>query len=314
MKDEWVGTGTEGTLEALGRLACVVFPPEVPSSRGYMERLRQITLTDMYWAASIDPATKDELEVDKVYRGARAIAFHRLAHIVWTEFGDRDTALALSNQATMQTGVEIHPGARIGPSFSIDHGTGTVIGETTEIGTRCTVLNNVTLGARRAGQGAKSKSGTKRHPTIGNEVTICGNVGIYGAVTIGDGCWIGPHTQIDRDIPANTRVQLVSEYQVTYREHGRTVAPCIVKVAPRNVKKAQSQIAIQIEVENLSKGAEIRLVGKGEQTIEGHIASQEHDLVICSFDISDAIGTVFDVQVINTDGPWCRLVNCVNLL
>lgn len=304
----------EGALEAIGRLASAVFPPDIPSSKLYMEELRRETWADLHWAASLDPAMQTEIEVNKVCRGASAIAFHRLAHIVWRKLGNRETALAIANQSALLTGIEIHPAARIGPMFSIDHGFGTVIGETTEIGEQCIVLNNVTLGARAVGPRAKAKTGMKRHPSIGNRVRICGNVGIYGPVKVGDDCWIGPGVHIDRDLSPNSRVQLVSEYMVILPSgDGNPRFPRIVMVSPKSAEKGTHEIDVRIEGECLSQGAQVMLK-KDKLAITGSIVFHGEDTLICSFPVGEAGVGMWDVQVVNEDGQYCILANAITVL
>ena len=107
-----------------------------------------------------------------------------------------------------QTGIDIHPGAEIGKSFFIDHGTGVVIGETTVIGDNVKLYQGVTLGALSFPKDACGQllKGAKRHPTIGDNVTIYANATILGDITIGDNCTIGSSCWIKSSVPANTRV------------------------------------------------------------------------------------------------------------
>jgi serine O-acetyltransferase len=108
----------------------------------------------------------------------------------------RSIALALAFAARRETGVEIHPGASLGANFVVDHGYGTVIGETVETGTDCYILNAVTLGSR----GISGNRAGRRHPALGDRVEIGAFACVFGAVTIGDDVFIGPHCMISSDI------------------------------------------------------------------------------------------------------------------
>ena len=125
-----------------------------------------------------DPAARNKFEVFLTYPGVHAIWNYRIAHQLWTH-GFKLVARMLSNRARRRTGIEIHPGAVIGDRFFIDHGIGVVIGETTQIGNDVMLYHNVTLGARRFATG-------KRHPTIGDRVTIGAGAKILGPVNIAD--------------------------------------------------------------------------------------------------------------------------------
>lgn len=125
-----------------------------------------------------DPAARNKFEVFLTYPGVHAIWNYRVSHFLWNR-GFKLIARMLSNRARRRTGIEIHPAAIIGRRFFIDHGIGVVVGETTEIGDDVMLYHNVTLGARRFATG-------KRHPTIGNRVTIGAGAKILGPVKIAD--------------------------------------------------------------------------------------------------------------------------------
>ena len=125
-----------------------------------------------------DPAARNKFEVFLTYPGVHAIWNYRIAHKLW-KHGFKLIARMLSNRARRRTGIEIHPAAVIGHRFFIDHGIGVVIGETTQIGDDVMLYHNVTLGARRFATG-------KRHPTIGDRVTIGAGATILGPVNIAD--------------------------------------------------------------------------------------------------------------------------------
>lgn len=140
-----------------------------------------------------DPAAVNIIEVLLAYPGLHAILFHRVAH--WLHrHGVPVIPRLISHLSRFLTGIEIHPGARIGKGFFIDHGMGVVIGETAEIGDNVTLYQGVTLGGTGKERG-------KRHPTIGNDVVISAGAKILGAITIGDGSKIGAGAVVLRDVP-----------------------------------------------------------------------------------------------------------------
>lgn len=145
-----------------------------------------------------DPAAKSMLEVALLYPGPKAILFHRIAHSLY-EAKLHFAARAVSEFARWWTGIEIHPGAKIGQRLVIDHGMGVVIGETSEIGNDCIIFHGVTLG------GSKFDP-VKRHPTIGNRVLIGAGAKILGPITLGDGSRVGANSVVAKDVPAGATV------------------------------------------------------------------------------------------------------------
>ena len=142
-----------------------------------------------------DPAARSRLDVVLCYPGFQALLFHRLAHWLWL----RGWLLAgrfVSHIGRVMTGIEIHPGARIGRRVFIDHGMGVVIGETAEVGDDCTLYQGVTLG------GTKLTRGAKRHPTIGQGVIVGSHAQVLGPFRVGDGARIGPHALVQAEVPA----------------------------------------------------------------------------------------------------------------
>ncbi|TYP47022.1 serine O-acetyltransferase EpsC [Thermosediminibacter litoriperuensis] len=145
-----------------------------------------------------DPAAKSILEVILCYPGFHAILMHRIAHF----FYKRKLFLIariISQVARFFTGIEIHPGAKIGKGFFIDHGMGVVIGETTEIGDNVTLYQGVTLGGTGKEKG-------KRHPTLGNNIVVGAGAKILGPIKIGDNCKIGAGAVVLKDVPPNCTV------------------------------------------------------------------------------------------------------------
>jgi len=159
-----------------------------------------------------DPACRSTLEVITCYPGFHILFFHRAAHWMWRH---RMKLLArLTSQCgRFLTGIEIHPGATIGPGFFIDHGMGVVIGETAEIGENVTIYHGVTLGGT-------SWKKEKRHPTIGNNVVIGAGAKILGPFTVGDNSKIGSGSVVVNEVPPNSVVVGIPG-RVTYRDGKR---------------------------------------------------------------------------------------------
>jgi serine O-acetyltransferase len=145
-----------------------------------------------------DPAARNALEVVLTYPGVHAIVWHRLAHRLWRS-GVKFPARFISWLARLLTNVDIHPGARIGRGFFIDHGAGVVIGETAEIGDDVTIYHGVTLGGVSWSQG-------KRHPTIENGVLIGAGAKILGPIKIGAGARIGANSVVVEEVPPGVTV------------------------------------------------------------------------------------------------------------
>ncbi|MCL2532896.1 MAG: serine O-acetyltransferase [Nocardiaceae bacterium] len=151
---------------------------------------------DLQAARGQDPAARSNAENAVVYSGLHAIWSHRIAHRMWAKPALRGPARMLAQFTRFLTGVEIHPGATIGRRFFIDHGMGVVIGETAEIGDDVMIYHGVTLGGR-------SLAKTKRHPTIGNRVTIGAGAKVLGPLLIGDDSAIGANAVVTHDVPAD---------------------------------------------------------------------------------------------------------------
>src|SRR6056297_3321671 len=145
-----------------------------------------------------DPAANNIIEVLLAYSGLHVLLFHRFSHKLY-QMGLRTIPRLLSQLARFLTGIEIHPGAKIGRGFFIDHGMGVVIGETTEIGDNVTLYQGVTLGGTGKEKG-------KRHPTIGNNVVVGAGAKILGSIKIGDDSKIGAGSVVLSDVEENATV------------------------------------------------------------------------------------------------------------
>ena len=161
-----------------------------------------------------DPACRGPLEVITCYPGFQILFYHRMAHWMWNH-GMKLLARMTSQWGRFITGIEIHPGAKIGPGFFIDHGMGVVIGETAEIGEDVTMYHGVTLGGT-------SWKKEKRHPTIGNNVVIGAGAKILGPFNVGDNSKIGAGSVVVNEVPPNSVVVGIPG-RVTHRD-GQKVA------------------------------------------------------------------------------------------
>jgi serine O-acetyltransferase len=153
---------------------------------------------DLAAAQERDPAATSKLEVILTYAGFHALLAYRIAHRVH-KWGIPILPRAISQVARWLTGIEIHPAAKIGKGFFIDHGMGVVIGETTEIGDYVTLFQGVTLGGTGKERG-------KRHPTLGNHVVVGAGAKILGGIKIGDNVKIGANSVVLKSVPANCTV------------------------------------------------------------------------------------------------------------
>lgn len=162
------------------------------------EKKKSTMAEDIAAVLQRDPAARSALQVALVYSGLHALWMHRLAHRLWRG-NARFSARLLSQVARFLTGIEIHPGASIGRRLFIDHGMGVVIGETAVIGDDVTIYHGVTLGGTSLEKG-------KRHPTVGNRVTIGAGAKILGNIYVGDDSRIGANAVVVKDTPPNSVV------------------------------------------------------------------------------------------------------------
>ena len=145
-----------------------------------------------------DPAARNSLEVILTYPGLHAVWGYRIAHLLWN-LKLKLLARIYSNWIRAVTGIEIHPAAKIGRRFFIDHGMGVVIGATAIVGDDVMIYHDVTLGARTGGSG-------KRHPTIGNNVVIGAGARVLGDISVGNGVKIAANMVVTKSVPASTNV------------------------------------------------------------------------------------------------------------
>ena len=185
----------------------------------------KVRRSDLETVLKRDPAMIDENDAVNYHTGLHAVAMYRESHELWMN-GEHSKARALNYAAHMLTGADIHPGAVIGKDFLIDHATGVVIGETSEIGDHVSIYQGVTLG------GVSSKKG-KRHPTIGDCVVIGANATVLGNITIGNNVRVGAGSVVLHDVPSDSTVVGVPGKVVRHRgmkvghdlEHGEIPDP-----------------------------------------------------------------------------------------
>lgn len=160
--------------------------------------MREHLREDIQTAFREDPAARNAVEVFLCYPGLHAIWIHRFSHWLWQK-KHKTLARLISHLARFLTGVEIHPGAKIGRRFFIDHGMGVVIGETTEIGDDVLLYQGVVLGG-------VSREKKKRHPTLGNRVVVGAGAILLGPIKVGEGAKIGAGSVVIKDVPSNATV------------------------------------------------------------------------------------------------------------
>ena len=168
--------------------------------------IRNILKEDLEFFLNSDPAASSLEEIKLAYPGYKAIAIYRISHILYG-LGYQVISRIFSEIGHGQTGIDIHPAAKIDCPFFIDHGTGIVIGETASIGKRVKLYQGITLGALSI-PNANELRGVIRHPQVGNDVTIYANASILGPIHIGNNVTIGGNVFITEDVPDNTKVTI----------------------------------------------------------------------------------------------------------
>jgi serine O-acetyltransferase len=182
-----------------------------------------------------DPAARSYAEVLLLYPGLHAVWLHHLSHWLWRHHM-RFLARFVSQVARLFTGIEIHPGAELGRRLFIDHGTGTVIGETAIVGDDVTLYQGVTLGGTGKEKG-------KRHPTLGNSIVIGSGAKLLGNITIGDNCRIGAGSVVLRSVPANSTIVGVPGH-IVLRDGKR-----VIITDPKDIRDPLSDVIIKLAEE-----------------------------------------------------------------
>lgn len=206
-----------------------------------------------------DPAAKSTVEILLAYPGLHAVLLHRLTH--WLNgFGIPIVPRLISHAARFLTGIEIHPGAKLGRRVTIDHGMGIVIGETAEVGDDVLIYQGVTLGNNRFARG-------KRHPTIGNDVILGAGASVLGPITVGDGARIAAGAVVVRDVPAHTTAAGVPAKNISLRdpftgETRRLAEQQVPDMTQAEIDALRNQIAVlEARLVALEGSGEVALVG-----------------------------------------------------
>ncbi|MEY3944261.1 MAG: Serine acetyltransferase [Pseudomonadota bacterium] len=238
-----------------------------------------------------DPAARSTWEVLTCYPGLHALVLHRLAHACWT-LGFKWLGRFVSHISRWLTGIEIHPGAKIGERVFFDHAMGVVVGETAEIGDGCTIYQGVTLG------GTSLYKGTKRHPTLGKNVVVSAGAKVLGGFEVGDNAKIGSNAVVIKPVPAGaTAVGIpariipsksgesadVTDAQPKFNAYGITQEDDPLSQAMRglidNAASQEHQIALLWQaLEQLGCAQKVKVPGEAH-THETFEASKLNDLV-----------------------------------
>lgn len=195
----------------------------------------KLILQDLQAVIDRDPATRSKTEAVICSSGFHAILIYRVAHWLWVRKFHL-IARIISQIARFLTGIEIHPGAKIGYGFMIDHGMGVVIGETTEIGNNVTLYHDVTLGGRKF-YDENGKKLEKRHPTLKDNVTIGSGAQILGPITIGKNVKVGSNAIVIKDIPQDSTVVNAPAYIVVKKSHEPFENFCAYGIEPEKSEK-----------------------------------------------------------------------------
>lgn len=179
-----------------------------------LNKVKDILKEDLEFFLDCDPAATSTDEVKLAYPGYKAIEIYRISHTLY-QLGYKVQARFISEVAHSNTGIDIHPAASISYPFFIDHGTGIVIGETSSIGKRARIYQSVTLGAVSLSN-AKELRGVKRHPTVGDDVTIYAGASLLGPINIGNNVTIGSNVFLTKDIASNVKV-IIGEPELIYK-------------------------------------------------------------------------------------------------
>jgi len=215
-----------------------------------------------------DPAARSTWEVLTCYPGLHAIYFHKLSSWLWG-LGLRWLGRLSSHLGRWLTGIEIHPGAKIGQRVFIDHGMGVVIGETAEIGDDCTIYQGVTLG------GTSLYRGEKRHPTLGRGVVVGAGAKVLGGFTVGEGAKVGSNAVVVKEVPAGATVvgipgRIVEE--ASAQQAARFAAYAVVQGEDPYAKAIQTLVEHSRELERVIESMRERL-----QLLETQLAGQRNE-------------------------------------
>ena len=189
---------------------------------GLLPEVKRLLETDVEAIGANDPAATGPQEIILCYPAVTALLHYRTAHFLW-ELKVPVLPRMLTERAHSLTGIDIHPGAAIGEYFAIDHGTGTVIGETTVIGRHVTLYQGVTLGARNFTYDETGRPrNVLRHPVIEDHVTVYSNASLLGRITVGEGSVIGGNVWLTHSVPPHSRI-VQGPYRESYFQDGEGI-------------------------------------------------------------------------------------------
>ena len=198
-----------------------------------------------------DPAAGSRLGVIFLYPSFHVMLFYKIGNILW-RYNLKFLARLIMHFARIFTGIEIHPAAKIGSNFFMDHGLGIVIGETTEIGENVTIYQGVTLGGIMPSIESDSQRNQKRHPTVGNNVIIGSGAQILGSINIGDNARIGANSVVSRDVPPNVTVAGVPAREFVRSIKKETFKPYAISDSDADPRE-KALISLLKKVENLER-------------------------------------------------------------
>ena len=247
MANSEFNTSVTGIFEKISAL------PPVRAVNDVKDQIKNEIQDDISAIRQRDPAAKSDVEVLLLYSGLHAILAYRVSHKLYLG-GHTFSARAISQAAKFFTGIEIHPGATIGKRLVIDHGTGVVIGETTEIGDNCTLYQGVTLGGT-------GKDVGKRHPTLGNNVLVGAGAKVLGPIVIDSNSKIAANAVVLKDIPENSTAVGIPARSA--RQGGRKVDDLDQIHIPDPV--AQEISKLEQKIESLSREIEELRASKAEK-------------------------------------------------
>ena len=202
-----------------------------------------------------DPAAGSRWGVIFLYPSFHVMIFYKIGNAFW-RYNLKFLARLIMHFARIFTGIEIHPGAKIGSNFFMDHGLGIVIGETTEIGENVTIYQGVTLGGIMPSIESDSQRNKKRHPTIGNNVIIGSGAQILGSITVGDYARIGANSVVSKDVPSNVTVAGVPAREFARSAEKQNFKPYGVSVSDTDPREKTLNVLLK-KVENLEKKIKI---------------------------------------------------------
>ena len=211
--------------------------------------LHFINLIDSYNRR--DPAAKSRLETFFTSPGLHAIGFYKISNFLWS-IKLSFLARLISYLGRLLTGIEIHPAAKIGKNFFMDHGLGVVIGETTEIGENVTIYQGVTLGGIMPSIESDSQRNQKRHPTIGNNVIIGSGAQILGSIKIGDNARVGANSVVFKDVSSNVTVAGVPAREFARSSKKETFKPYAISDSDADPRE-KTLAALLKKVEGLER-------------------------------------------------------------